>query len=124
CDLSAASAKPPVSVPPMGRGVAEGPGTVVAEEVVARQDVVDLQALGAGIALADVALQERVVVDDPRSLAVIEQRSARRSTARLACGWWCHLPRPREAWGATAGRILERGEYITWGMPVPRRRDG
>src|SRR5689334_9629953 len=63
------------SVAAVGRRVAEGPRALVAEEVVRREDVVHLQALGAGVAFADVALQERVVVDDPAALAVIEQGS-------------------------------------------------
>src|SRR5215510_6309255 len=41
----------------------EAPHALVAEEVVAGEDVVDLQALGAGIPLADVALEEGLVAD-------------------------------------------------------------
>jgi hypothetical protein len=43
-------------------------GTDVTEKVVPRVDVVDPQALGAREALADVTLQQRVVVDDGRSI--------------------------------------------------------
>ena len=39
----------------------EAPGALVAEEIVAREDVVDLEAVGAGVSLADVALEEAVV---------------------------------------------------------------
>src|SRR2546428_6386043 len=80
------------SVSPMGRRVSERAGALVAEEVVSRQDVVDLETLRAGIALADVALQEVVVVDDAGAFAVIEERSSGGSAAGLAGGRWRHPP--------------------------------
>ena len=76
----------------MGRRVSEGAGAFVAEEVVPRQDVVDLETFRAGIALADVALQEVVVVDEAAAFAVIEERSGGGSTAGLAGGRWRHPP--------------------------------
>jgi len=76
----------------MGRRVSERSGALVAEEVVTRQDVVHLETLGASIALADVALQEGVVVDDAAAFAVIEERSRGGSTAGLAGGRWRHPP--------------------------------
>src|SRR2546430_13198181 len=74
---------PRQSVSAMGRRVSEGSGALVAEEVVCRQDVVDLETLGAGVALADVALQEVVVVDEATAFPVIEERSGGGSTAGL-----------------------------------------
>src|SRR5262249_18142430 len=49
------------------------PSTDMAEEVVAREDVVDPEALGAGEALADVALQEALVSDVRRPPSVAER---------------------------------------------------
>ena len=50
---------------------AEGAGAFVAEEVVLGHDVVDLKAVGAGVALADVALEEVLACDEIRPLAVV-----------------------------------------------------
>jgi hypothetical protein len=68
----------------VGRGVSERAGALVAEEVVGREDVVDLEAVGARVALADVALEESVVVDDGGAFAVIEKRRGGESPAGLA----------------------------------------
>src|SRR5262245_38440197 len=101
------------SVPAMGRGIAERADALVAEEVVAGEDVVDLEAVRAGIALADVALQEAVVVDDTGALAVVEQADALGPAARLAGGRWCHPPRTPGGSGQTAGMTLIRNQYTT-----------
>jgi hypothetical protein len=52
----------------------------VAEEVVAGEDVVDLQAVRASVALADVALEEGVVANDGGSPS-IGQEAFRQGTA-------------------------------------------
>ena len=67
-----------------GRRRGEALGALVAEEVVAREDRVDLQAVGAGVPLADVALEEPVVADDARPLAVRKEGLGRRAVAGLA----------------------------------------
>src|SRR3990172_3874771 len=69
----------------------------VADEVVARVDVVDTQAVRAGIALADVALQEVAVVDDGVAPAVLEPAFRHGLPAGLAVARWLHtgLPGPR-----------------------------
>src|SRR5438477_5083100 len=95
----------PVSVAAVGERVAEGLRARVTEEVVPREDVVDLQAFRARETLADVALQERVVVDDAAAFPVIEQGAAGDSTARLAGGRWRHPPR-------TSGGLRQQEE--TW----------
>jgi hypothetical protein len=59
-------------VPDLEASRVELAGAQVAEEVVARVDVVDAQAVGAGVALTDVALQERGVVNDRIATAVLE----------------------------------------------------
>jgi len=56
----------------------------VAEEVVAGNDVVHAQALGAREPLADVALQEVVVVDDVLAAPVLEAVRRHVLAARLA----------------------------------------
>ena len=67
-----------------GRRSAEGLGAGVTEEVVAGEDVVDLEALGAGEALAHVALQERLVEHGGTPLAIREQGGSRVSSTGLA----------------------------------------
>src|SRR5262245_5755434 len=62
----------------------ETAGAFVAQEVVAREDVVDLEALRAGVALADVTLQEGLVAHDARALAVSQEGVCRGPAARLA----------------------------------------
>jgi hypothetical protein len=56
----------------------------MAEEVVAGQDVVDLEALAAGKSFAHIALQERVVADELVPLAIAELTLTRRAAAGLA----------------------------------------
>ena len=62
----------------------------VAEKVVAGQDVVDLKAFCASEALADVALQEALVMDDLVALAVGELARLGRTPTRLATGGGFH----------------------------------
>src|SRR6185503_1159267 len=69
-----------------GSGGLEASRTRVAEEVVARKDVVDLEAVGAGVALADVTLEEGLVADDRPALPVPQERLRGGSAARLARG--------------------------------------
>ena len=58
---------------------------LMAEEVVAREDVVDLEALRAREAFANVALEQTLAVDDAGSLPV-EQAADRGALTRLAAG--------------------------------------
>ena len=60
--------------------------TVVAEKVVAREDVVDLQAVRAGIAFAYVALEKTLSVDELGASAVVEKTRRGGAPARLTCG--------------------------------------
>jgi hypothetical protein len=55
----------------------------MAEEVVARQDVVDLEAVATGKTLADVALQEGVMADELLALPIAEHAIVRGTAARL-----------------------------------------
>ena len=64
-------------------GRAEGASALVAEETVLRDDVVDLEAIGASVALADVALEKRFARDQVGALAIAEQARWRRTAARL-----------------------------------------
>ena len=57
---------------------------LMTQEVISREDVVDAQALGARKALADVALEQRLVVDLGAALAVDEPRFRDRLAAGLA----------------------------------------
>ena len=66
------------------RGLLQLARALVAEEVVARDDVVHAQALGAGEALAHVALQQVTVVDDVLAATVLEPVRADVLLARLA----------------------------------------
>src|SRR5687767_6787606 len=74
-----------VAAGPGGRGL-EAPRALVAEEVVPAEDVVHLEAFGAGIPLAYVALQERLVADHGAPLLVAQERLARGTLAGLAGG--------------------------------------
>ena len=76
--------------PFFGRGRGELACALMAEEIVAGEDVVDLEALGARKALADVALQQTLAVDDAGSLSIAEQRPDRGTLARLAAGGGLH----------------------------------
>ena len=64
----------------------------VTEEVVAREDVVDLEAVGAREALADVALQQALVAHDLAASLVGVLARRRRSEARLATARRFHAP--------------------------------
>ena len=66
------------------RGWLESLRAFVAEEVVAGEDVVDLQAFRTGVALADVALEERVVADDGASPSIAQEVIRRGAAAGLA----------------------------------------
>jgi hypothetical protein len=72
-------------------------GTLVAEEVVPRVDVVDPQALRTRIALADVTLQQGVIVDDGFASTVLEPALGHRLPARLATTGGLHQNLPRFA---------------------------
>src|SRR4026207_1426679 len=73
------------SVPPRAwRRRLEAPRAVVTQEVVARKDVVHLQAFGTGEPLADIALKERFMADDRGALAVTKEGLRRHPSARLA----------------------------------------
>lgn len=72
-----------VAARPGGRGL-EPLRALVAEEVVAAEDVVDLEALGAGVPLADVALEQGLVADHRAPLLVGKERLARGTLAGLA----------------------------------------
>src|SRR5262245_2826167 len=67
----------------LGRG-ADLPRALVPAEVVPREDVVDPQAVGAGEPLADVALQQGLVVDEGVALPIDEQGLGDRLAAGLA----------------------------------------
>src|SRR5262245_21280212 len=68
-------------------------GALVTEEVVTRQDVVDLETLGAREALAHVALEQRRVTNQLVPFLVRELARLGRSAARLATGGRFHAPR-------------------------------
>ena len=76
----------------------EGLGALVAQEVVAGEDVVDLQAVRTRVALADVALEERVVADDGGSPSITQESLRRGAAARLA-GKVVHREIHRQRWG-------------------------
>ena len=68
---------------------------LVAEEVVAAEDVVDLEAFGAGVPFADVALEKGFVADDSRPLLVAQEGLGGVSLTVLAGGG--HRPDRRAA---------------------------
>ena len=91
-----------VSVPSRPRrGGLESLRAFVAEEVVAGEDVVDLQAVRAGVALADVALEKRIVANDGSSPSINQETLRRGAAARLA-GKVIHREIHRERWGHDA----------------------
>jgi hypothetical protein len=61
----------------------EDVGAGVAEEVVARKDVVHLEAVPARETFTDIALQEGVVANEVLAFAIAENAIVRRSTAGL-----------------------------------------
>jgi hypothetical protein len=65
---------------------------LVTQEVVARQDVVDLEALGAGKALAHVALEQCRVPHQLGPFLVRELARFGRPPTRLAAGGRFHAP--------------------------------
>src|SRR5262245_20814330 len=77
------------------------PSTDMAEEVVAREDVVDPEALGAGEAFGDVALQEAFVSDVRRPPPVVERALRGGLEARLAGHGRLHPNTSQEKRGAT-----------------------
>src|SRR5207237_1153818 len=74
-------------------------GALVTEEVVPGEDVVHLQAFGARVALADVALEERVVANHTGSPSVAQEALRLGATARLAGRVMIHLEIHRERRG-------------------------
>jgi hypothetical protein len=84
--------------------VLELPSTIVADEIVTGADVVDAKAVGARVALADVALQKSVVVNDALSPSVLQTALGDRLPAGLASTGRFHGFLPRL--GAQAG-VLE-----------------
>ena len=87
------------------RGRLESLRALVTQEVVPRKDVVDLQAVRAGVALADVALEERIVANDGGSPSVTQECLRRGAAARLA-GKVVH----RESTGSAGDTALPDGE--------------
>jgi hypothetical protein len=63
---------------------------LVAEKIVARVDVVNPEAVGARVALADVALQERGVVDERFAAAIGEAALGHGLPTRLTTARWLH----------------------------------
>ena len=59
---------------------------LVAEEVVTGEDVVDLKAFRAGVPLADVALEKRIVANDGRPASIAEKALRLGPAARLTVG--------------------------------------
>ena len=64
----------------------ERPRAFMAEKVVAGKDVIDLEAVRAGIALADVALEETLAVHEVGPSPVAEESGCGGAPARLAGG--------------------------------------
>jgi hypothetical protein len=75
---------------------------LVTEKVVAGEDVVDLQAFGARVALADVALEERVVANDVGSPSIAQEALRCGAAAGLAEGRVVHREIHRGRWGHDA----------------------
>jgi hypothetical protein len=98
-----------------GRG-AEPLGALVTEEVVAGEDVVDLQAVCTREPLADVALQEALAANFSCPLAIGEQGVAGRASAGLAVGSGRHSRSTREAATKTSpAAILAKKVILSWG---------
>jgi hypothetical protein len=106
---------------PPGRR-AELPGAVVTEEVVAREDVVDLQALRAGEALADVALQEALVVHYARALAIAQEGVAGGPMAGLAEAGRLH-PRSSPGMSKAGECTMSRDGYNDCPFELLRKKD-
>jgi len=71
-------------------GIVQLASAHVTEEIVAGVDVVDPEAVGARETLADVALEERFVLDDVLPAPVKETAFVDRPPAGLATTWWLH----------------------------------
>src|SRR5688500_14941041 len=91
-----------------GRRLLEPLGALVAEEVVPAEDVVDLEAFRARVALADVALEQRLVDDHARPLPVAEEGLGRGTPAGLAVGG--HRRRERLLHPARPGNSAREGD--------------
>src|SRR5260221_12498787 len=75
------------SMSTMKRRSPDLPGALVTQEVVPGEDVIDAQALGAGVPLTDVALEQRLVVDERVVAPTVDEKGfGDRLTARLATG--------------------------------------
>src|SRR6187401_3012415 len=97
------------SVPARPRwGRLESLRALVAEEVVAGEDVVDLKAFRAGVALTDVALEEGVVANDAASASIAQEVFRSGAAARLA-GKVVH----RRSTGSAGDTALLNGEGFT-----------
>lgn len=85
------------------RGRPECSRTLVTQEVVAREDVVDLQAVGAGKALAYIALEQAFPVNQLGSATVVEEPRRGGAATRLTGGRGVfHRPRFQGSEPATA----------------------
>ena len=96
----------------VGRRGSEGLRADVTQEVVAGEDVVDLEAERTGEALAHVALQERLVVDGGTALAIREQSGCGGPAARLAGVGRLHKVLGKEAPSNVAGSLAPRLETL------------
>ena len=126
CPNTDTTVRPPrdvssVSVPSRPRrGRLESLRAFVAKEVVAGEDVVDLKAFRAGVALADVALEEGVVANHRGSPSIAQEALRRGAAARLA-GEVIHREIHRGA-GDTALRMEKGSGTITRGAGPSRKR--
>jgi hypothetical protein len=84
----------------------------VAQEVVAGKDVVDLEAQGAGVALAHVALQQGLVVNGGTPLAISEQGGSGGAAARLTGVERLHKVLAVEAPGNVKGSLAPHLETL------------
>lgn len=71
-------------------GVVQLASALVTQEVVAGVDVVDPEAVGTRETLADVALEQRFVLDEVPPAAVAETAFVDRLPAGLTTTWWLH----------------------------------
>ena len=73
-----------------GRRRLEAPRALMTEKIVAGEDVVHPEAVGAGVALADVALEETIVAHDRAALLILKELLRRGAAARLATARQLH----------------------------------
>ncbi len=78
-------------------------GARMAEEIVPGVNVVDAQAVGAGETLADVALEQRRVVDDRVATPVFEPALGHGLPTRLTTARWLHRGIPTASGGVRLG---------------------